>query len=75
MELRLKPTSVIEMINGTQCRRWEGMTATGTPVRAYVAVVECRSHDPERNAEFERELQERFVESRQPVVFDTRFIV
>lgn len=71
MKLALEPTDRIENVRGTPCRVWQGATEDGTPVLAYVAVVQPQTHDPDRLAAFERELRE-MPYRRELVSFDLR---
>lgn len=57
MKLILEPKA-LEMVQGVDCRRWEGVTDKGVPVVAWVRMVSPQTHDPEVNAEFGRELSE-----------------
>lgn len=58
MELKLKPTGILQPINGVMTRCWEGETDQGVPVHAYVALVSPQTHDAAVNDQFARELQE-----------------
>ncbi len=75
MKITIEPTATIEMVNGTMCRLWTGETDKGVPMHAYIAVVQPQTHDAEAIADFERALIERQAESRQAVIFDTRFVI
>ena len=70
MKIELEPTDDIylaeEITRGgpVMLRRWEGKTADGVPVHAYIAVVSPQTHDPAVEAAFARELVERRVIER-----------
>lgn len=60
MKIELHSTGQIVELNGVLCRVWEGTTAAGVPVSAFIARVAIdRAHDARQ---FEREL----VETPQP---------
>jgi hypothetical protein len=62
----LQPTPVFVAVNGTRCRVWQGQTARGVPVHAYVALVSVdRDADA---AELEAALRE--VATPRPEVAD-----
>lgn len=70
MKLILEPAA-LEMFEGVQCRRWEGVTDKGVPVHAWIRSVSPQTHDPDVNAEFARDLQEHCgTYERQVVMFD-----
>lgn len=74
MKLTLEPKA-LEMVQGVQCRRWEGVTDKGVPVHAWIRMVSPQTHDPEANAEFARDLQEQIGKwERQLVSFDLRLV-
>jgi hypothetical protein len=58
VKLTLEPTDKIQLVNGLVCRRWEGTTADGVPVHAYVLAVSPQTHDVAVNEQFQRELLE-----------------
>lgn len=58
MKLAIDATAVFETVQGTPCRVWEGRTEDGTPVKAWVAILQPQTHDPERLAAFEAALRE-----------------
>lgn len=58
MELKIKPTEIIEMIEGQECRRWEGVTDQGTPVRAWIKMVQPQTHDKRALEVFDADLKE-----------------
>lgn len=45
MILTLKPTAIFERVNGVKCRRWDGATDAGTPVRAFIPIIQPQTHD------------------------------
>jgi hypothetical protein len=56
MKIELHSTRQLVECNGVQCRVWEGKTARGIPVTAFIARVAVDvAHDA---GEFERELLE-----------------
>lgn len=73
MKLTLEPTDRIERVEGTPCRIWSGTTECGTPVLAYVAVLQPQTHDPNELAAFEAELRE-MPYRRELVSFDLRMV-
>jgi hypothetical protein len=57
MRITIESTDRIVMMDGTQCRIWEGVTERGVPCYVFVPRVAVREdHDAEQ---FERELQEK----------------
>lgn len=56
MKIELHSTSQITRINGVECRVWEGRTARGTAITAFVARVAVDEGGDAR--ELERELRE-----------------
>lgn len=60
MKIELQSTGQIVELDGVLCRVWEGKTAAGVPLTAFIARVAIeRTHDA---SEFAREL----IESPQP---------
>jgi hypothetical protein len=74
MKLTISPTTVIELIEGVPCRRWEGVSDAGTPVHAWVRMLQPQTHDEAALAAFERELKALPPVERQLVFFDHRFV-
>lgn len=74
MKLSLEPTDRVETVQGTPCRVWSGITDAGTPVLAFVAVVQPQTHDPEQLAAFEATLRE-MPYRRELVSFDLRMVI
>jgi hypothetical protein len=74
MKITLEPTGIVERVQGTPCRKWIGATDTGTPVHAWIAVVQPQTHDAAALAEFERALREVKLE-RQLVSIDYRLVI
>lgn len=73
LKVTLSATDRVQAVNGVPCRAWEGETASGTPVVAYVALIEPQTFDPGRLAEFEEQLKH--VETRRELVsFDLRMV-
>jgi hypothetical protein len=56
MEVTLKSTTMIVNLNGVPTRVWEGVTAKGVPVHAFIVRVAC-ALDADA-AEFEADLNE-----------------
>lgn len=54
MEIHLHQTSKIVELNGVPARVWDGTTASGIPVHAYITRIAV--HNDEQHEEFEREL-------------------
>ncbi len=75
MKLSLEPTDEIERVNGTLCRKWKGTTDLGTPVMAWIAIIQPQTHEPERLQEFEEQLRELPPARREPVSFDIRMAI
>lgn len=73
MKLSLEPTDRIERVQGTPCRVWQGATEDGTPVLAWVGVVQPQTHDAERLAAFDAALRGLPLR-RELVSFDLRMI-
>ncbi len=61
MQIQLTSTTKIVELNGVPARIWEGHTASGIPVHAYITRIAV--HNDENHAEFEMELQECAVPS------------
>jgi hypothetical protein len=58
MKITIESTPVIvEIDDGVDARRWEGMTEGGIPVMALVARVSPQTHDPAVEAQFTAELR------------------
>lgn len=75
MKLILEPKA-IEMVQGVECRRWEGVTDKGVPVHAWIRMVSPQTHDAEANAEFARELGEQIGKmQRQLAICDIRMVL
>jgi hypothetical protein len=56
MKITLESTSQIVQLDGVECRVWEGKTASGVPLTAFIARVAVEvGHDA---SEFQRELAE-----------------
>jgi hypothetical protein len=56
MKITLESTRQIVECNGVECRVWEGTTAAGVKLTAFIARVAVdRAHD---SSQFERELRE-----------------
>jgi len=58
MEMTIKSTSKIVTISGVQTRLWEGKSAHGTPVHAFIARVRIAPGTECDLSEFQQELQE-----------------
>jgi hypothetical protein len=61
MKIELESTGQVVEVNGVLCRVWEGKTAAGVPLTAFIARVAVERAEDSR--QFEREL----VETRQPL--------
>lgn len=73
MNIVLAPTTVIERVQGVECRRWIGETDAGTHVHAWIALLQPQTHDAAALAVFEAQLKEVKVE-RQLVSIDHRMV-
>lgn len=69
MKITLEATGTVERVQGTPCRKWIGATDSGTPVHAWIAIVQPQTHDAAALAAFERALCEVKLE-RQLVAID-----
>lgn len=56
MKVTLESTTKLVNVNGVQCRIWEGKTANGIPMHAYIVRVAVAN--PLDATEFERDLKE-----------------
>lgn len=56
MEITLTQTSLIVDVNGVPARIWEGRTASGIAVHAYITRIAVLKEDD--NTQFKEELQE-----------------
>lgn len=57
MKLTLEPTSKMTAVNGTPVRVWEGVSESGIPCFALIAIVGV--HEDEKADEFNEALKER----------------
>lgn len=73
MEITLHQTSKIVELNGVPARIWEGETASGIPVHAYITRIAV--HNDERHEEFEKELQEQRTPSVAVQAFPLRMVL
>lgn len=72
MKLTLEPTPQIQNVDGAPARIWKGFTDQGVEVLAWIRTVQPQTHDAEKLAAFERELQElKFAYS----AIDIRFVI
>jgi hypothetical protein len=56
MEIQLRSTDIVKIINGVECRIWEGVTTSNIPILAFVARIGVEiDHD---QTEFLAELKE-----------------
>jgi hypothetical protein len=74
MKLTLEPTGNIENVDGMPCRIWEGVTDTGTPVKAWIRTVQPQTHDEAALAVFEAELQRLPQPVTTVIAIDRRFV-
>ena len=58
MKITIHNTDKIVQLNNGPARIWEGETESGVPVICHVNMISPQTHDPEVNAQFERELRE-----------------
>jgi hypothetical protein len=74
MKLTLEPTANIQNVDGVPCRIWEGVTDAGTPVKAWVRMVQPQTHDEAALAVFDAELQALPQPQKTVIVTDLRFV-
>lgn len=72
MKLTIEPTRECTSIEGIPCRIWEGTDENGTEVKVWVRTLQPQTHDTERLAAFEQELQA--LPPLRPGAVDYRFI-
>jgi len=59
MKITIESTSKIVTFNGIDCRVWEGKTASGIEIHAFISRIGVKEGQPvETYEEFERELKE-----------------
>lgn len=75
MKITIEPTSKTIEIDGVPARIWEGETESGAPVMCFVTRISPLTHDPEVNAQFARELEEKRRPSVVAEAFPTRIIL
>lgn len=73
MKITIENTDKIVEVNGLPTRIWEGQTDSGAPVACWIALISPQTHDPEVNAQFERELEE--VRPAKVEVYDMRYFI
>jgi hypothetical protein len=56
MKIQLESTDTITRLDGIECRVWEGTTAGGVKIVAFIPRIAC--HRESDNSELERELIE-----------------
>lgn len=71
MRLTLEPTDQFETIGGQLCRRWEGSDEDGTPVHAWVQMVQPQTHNEYRLRSFEEKLARLPKDPAAPTIFVT----
>ncbi len=74
MKVQLESTSKMVEMNGVPCRIWEGYTAAGIQVHAYIVRIAADRSEPDLS-EFERELQEHAAPSATIGAIPLRFII
>ena len=72
MKLTIEPTSECTSIEGIPYRIWEGTDENGTAVKVWVRTIQPQTHDTERLAAFEKELEG--LPPLRPSAIDHRFI-
>ena len=72
MKITLENTSQIETIDGVRCRIWEGETADGIPVFAFIPLIAVKRSEDQ--TVFERELRE-YKPKRLTQEFDLRKVL
>lgn len=55
MEITIHNTTKVTPLNGIACRIWEGQTASGIKVHAYITCIAVANEEDQK--EFERELR------------------
>lgn len=75
MKLTLSPTDAFETVNGTPARIWEGVDEAGTPVKAWIAVVQPQTDDLRLRAAFNAALKALPHAKREVVAFDLRYVL
>lgn len=75
MKITIESTDRIAKLNDTPVRIWQGQTESGVPVICYVNLIIPQTHDPDANAQFERELREVHPVSATNQVYDMRYFI
>lgn len=73
MKITIESTTQIHTFNGIECRAWEGETANGVKVIAFIPRIAVR--EGENVAEFERDLLERRPPSQELQAWPLRHIL
>ena len=58
MKITIEHTEKIVYLGKVPARIWEGHSEGGAPVLCFITLISPQTHDPEVNAQFERELRE-----------------
>lgn len=76
MRITIIPTDKVQYVDGRACRIWQGVSESGVPVLAWVAVISPQTHDEEARATFTSELAALPAPTFEPVelVFPVAFI-
>lgn len=74
MQVTLRATGIVDTVAGkVPARIWEGTTAEGVPVKAWIAVIQPQTDDPALLEQFGAELRE-VPATRELVSFDVRML-
>jgi len=73
MKITIESTSKIVELNGVPCRVWEGTTAGGVKMHAFVTRVAVHKNDDA--SEFERELKEQRTPSPEVDAIPLRMVL
>lgn len=73
MEIQLRSSDQLSTVNGVAGRMWEGHTANGTPIMAFIARIAVKFDQDQ--TEFERELQSASVFIDSPGGISLRLLI
>lgn len=73
MEIRLANTSKIVLLNGIPARLWEGQTASGIAIHAFITRIGVDKKDDLQ--EFEKELQSEIAPSADVESYPLRLLI
>lgn len=75
MKIELESTSRLVRLNGVPARIWEGKTASGIPVKAFITRIAIANDPLGNQAEFEKELKECKAPSAESMSFPENMIL